>query len=221
MKTLITSLVLMICFLAKSQEVWFRVGAKVPSPKIKIEAIEKFNSQQINYAELTQHEQEVYYYTNVARNNPAYFWDSVINPILIAFPQLKGKNANSLKSDLQRVSQLPMFTLQSKLNATAKFHSNDMANAKGEYFSHNSTNGKSFVDRMKEAGINAYIAENISMGQQAIILSVVLLYLDIGVPDLGHRKTLLDAKYTQVGLGVSYKTNEQFYIVQDFSSEFY
>jgi uncharacterized protein YkwD len=204
-----------------SQELWFQLGSKVPAPIIKLTAVEAFNAKQPNYNELNSQEKEVYYYTNVARTNPSYFLDSVVNPILVAFPHLKGKYANSLKSDLRKAGNLPFLKLQPKLNATAKAHANDMASATGDYFSHNSTNGQSFVDRMRKARINAYTAENISMGQQAVILSVVLLYLDIDVPDLGHRKTLLDPKYTQIGVGVSYKTQEQFYIVQDFSSEFY
>lgn len=204
-----------------SQELWFKQGIVVPSPKSKLSEVEVFNTKQDCYKKLNSQEKEVYYYTNVARFNPTYFWDSIVNPILITFPNLKGKNANSLRADLQNTASLPLLKLQPKLNSTARAHAKDMASAKGDYFSHNSTNGQSFFDRMNKAKINAYTAENISMGQQAIVLSVVLLYLDIDVPDLGHRKTLLEAKYTQIGIGVSFKTKDQFYIVQDFSSEFY
>lgn len=221
MKLLLTCIFLNAALLLSAQEQWFRVGSIVPAPQLVLNKVIDFNKSQPNYSQLSLQEQEVYYYTNLARAYPNYFWDSVVNPILTAFPHLKGKYAKSLKADLDKIDSLPLLILQPKLIETAKNHANDMASAKGDYFSHSSTNGQTFQNRMRAAGINAYTAENISMGQQAIILSIVLLFLDIDIPNLGHRKALLSSQYTQMGIGVSYKNTQQFYIVQDLSSIFY
>lgn len=221
MRAIVLLLVLWFATFSSAQEVWFTQGVVVPAPKVLVQEVINFNATQASYNQLNNEEKEVYYYTNLARQNPMYFWDSVVNPILIKFPHLKGWYSKSLKEDLEKAGKLPLLHLQPKLIKTAKAHASDMASAKGEYFSHSSTNGKTFNKRMADAGINAYTAENIAMGQQAVVLSVVLLFLDIDIPDFGHRQTLLSKQYIQIGVGVSYKTKDQFYIVQDFCGEIY
>lgn len=190
----------------------------IPEPAEKVQAVLNFQHGDPLLSSLSSGAKEILYFINVARSQPQYFWDSLVCPILEIYPQLKGRNSKSLYTDLIRVSPLPMFRLHNKLNKSAQAHSDDMG-MQANFFSHNSSNGQTFGDRMKALGINTYCAENISMGQQSILLSVVLLYLDIGVPDLGHRKTLLNPIYTRIGVGYAEKANGSFYFVEDFSSE--
>lgn len=192
----------------------------VRKPINRIAFVDSFNKVQPLYASLTNEEKEIVYYINVARSQPKYFWDSVVVPILTVFPNLVGSNSKSLYKDLMQKGSLPMFSLHHSLMNAAKFHSDDMA--KTGLFSHSFSNGTNFIERLQSFGIkNTYAAENISMGQQSIIQSIVLLYLDIGIPDLGHRKTLLSTNYTLIGVGYTATKDGSFYITQDFSSTIY
>jgi hypothetical protein len=49
-------------------------------------------------------------------------------------------------------------------------------------------------------------------------MSLVLLYIDYGLPNLGHRKSLLNADYVETGVGVSpYGDTDSIFIVEDFA----
>jgi uncharacterized protein YkwD len=43
------------------------------------------------------------------------------------------------------------------------------------------------------------------------------LYLDINVPDLGHRKALLNPSFVETGIGISTYKNGNTFLVEDFS----
>jgi uncharacterized protein YkwD len=66
-------------------------------------------------------------------------------------------------------------------------------------------------------GIKYCAAENISLSSQSILLSTVLLYLDIGLPGLGHRKALLDPNLKEIGVGSALYPTGQYFLVQDFA----
>ena len=48
-----------------------------------------------------------------------------------------------------------------------------------------------------------------------VSLSILLLYLDIGVPSLGHRKALLDQNLREIGVGSALYGKDQYFLVQD------
>jgi uncharacterized protein YkwD len=111
---------------------------------------------------------------------------------------------------------LPMFALSDKLTRTAQSHAYDISGKRAAP-SHTSTNGTEFGERMKKAGIKYCASENISVSSQSPLLAVLLLYLDIGLSDLGHRKTLLNPNLLETGIGVASYGNNQLFLVQDLS----
>jgi len=175
-----------------------------------------FNKSQPNYNKLNNREKEYYYWINYSRKNPDMFWDSICAPIIKKQPSLRTKYAISLKADLIKADALPMFRLNDTLLRTAGSHAKDVAKTK-KGISHNSTNGKTFSDRMKEAGIRVCAGENIGMGPDDMIMALFLLYLDQGLPNLGHRKALLNKEYTSIGIGVVQQDKNYVVNVQDFS----
>ncbi|MEI8111436.1 MAG: CAP domain-containing protein [Chitinophagia bacterium] len=188
----------------------------VPTPSTRDASVLEWNRSFPAFSSMNPREQECLYWINLIRKNPTYFCDSILAPILEAFPPLRGKEAVALKKDLLSAGSLPLFSPTAILNAAARAHSNDIARKKAP-ISHTSTNGNNFADRMRLAGINTCAGENISLGNQGILLSVVLLYLDIGLTPAAHRQTLLNKQYEHVGLGcVDYGSNN-FFLVQDFS----
>lgn len=183
------------------------------------DSVVDFNKNQKGYSRLTNREKEYYYWINYSRRNPKRFWDSICVPIIKRQPALKNsKYAASLKSDLYKTESLPLFRLNDTLITTAANHAKDIAK-NHKSISHNSSNGTTFAQRMINAGVKYAAGENIGMGPDDMIMSLFLLYLDQGLADLGHRKTLLNEKYISIGLGVYQKNRTYIINVQDFGSK--
>lgn len=162
-------------------------------------------------------EKEFIYWTNHARLFPQSFRDSILIPFLELQPKLKGSYANSLLRELSDQKPLPFLEPNALLTETARAHAADLARLKNGTISHKSSSGQSFSSRMKSKGIKYCYAENIAESPQNSLVALLLLYLDINVPDLGHRFNLFNPSYTQMGVGVSKRTNRQLVVVQDFA----
>lgn len=188
----------------------------VPTPTTRDAAILEWNRSFPAFSTMNAREQECLYWVNLTRKNPTFFCDSILAPILAVFPPLRGKEAAALKKDLLAAGSLPLFSPNALLNASARAHAKDIS-IKKVPISHTSTNGNSFADRMRLAGINTCAGENISLGNQGVLLSVVLLYLDMGLTPAAHRHTLLSKQYVHIGLGCVDYGNDNFFLVQDFS----
>lgn len=189
----------------------------VPKPTKLDTAVANWNARQPGYNTLNQQAKDFFYWTNYSRANPKRFWDSVVAPALKTFPNLQGSYTQSLKADLYASPGLPLFKLNPILLKTSQAHASDIG-LKQAPPGHISTNGESFVDRVKSAGIVKCAGENISIGDVDPLLSLVLLYVDYGLPQLGHRKTLLNATYVETGIGVSpYGNTGNIFIVEDFA----
>jgi uncharacterized protein YkwD len=82
------------------------------------------------------------------------------------------------------------------LQRAAKEHSADMA--RRDYLSHTSLDGRSFAERIRDAGYDGSpLGENLAAGQ-ASARDVVAAWLD----SAPHRAALLDCSYTRVGVGL-------------------
>ena len=154
------------------------------------------------------------YWTNYSRQNPKGFWDSVVAPIVGVYTQLNTSYAASLKKTLYRTGVLPLLKPNRILNQLAAKHAVDIG-AKGS-LSHSSSNGNSFQARVFSGGIAKCAAENLNLGVANPVFSLVLLYLDEGVPDLGHRNNLLNP-YVEMGVGKTTTKKGQELVVQDFA----
>lgn len=191
--------------------------AKIPKPQLD-KTVESWNNSLPEYNQLTQKEQQFLYWVNYSRKNPIRFYNDAVLPIVNIYPQLKGKNFESLKSDLFSSPELPMLSLNTALIKTSKNHSEDITRH-NENPSHNSTSGESFIERFKKSGLKNCGGENISFsgGDGDPLFMLVLLYLDVNVPNLGHRKTLLNPTYVLTGIGVSSYKNSNTFLVEDFA----
>ena len=189
---------------------------QVPEPVRRDTSVDNWNQSQPGYTNLPEEAKQLLYWTNYCRNNPKKFWDSVATPILIAFPELNKPESRSLKADLFSNGQQAMFSLNETLIKTAQAHATDIARKRSP-LSHSSTDGTDFGTRIKRAGIRNCANENISLSSQSVLLSVLLLYLDIGLPTLGHRKTLLDKNLREIGVGSALYGKDQWFLVQDFA----
>ncbi len=178
--------------------------------------IDRFLNQFEETKLLNDGQKEWFYWTNYSRKNPAKFWDSVVSPFLKSFPSLNSRNSSSLKAELYKSPSLSMMKPSVDLLKMSEEHASASASKKiGP--SHTSPNGFTFQDRVTKAGIKYCAGENISFGRWNPTLSLVLLYIDEGVSGLGHRKSLLDPAFLEMGIGIGAYPNDQFFIVQDFA----
>lgn len=168
------------------------------------------------YNFLNKEQKDWFYWTNYSRSNPKRFWDTIITPILTNFPTLRNSNVQSLKEDLYKATPLPLIKPNATLLKASQAFANEMA-AQNAPPSHTSPSGSTFFDRMKASGIINCAAENISYGVSDPLLMLVLLYIDEGVPNLGHRLALLNPVNVEMGIGISKYSNNNTIVIQDFA----
>jgi len=97
-------------------------------------------------------------------------------------------------------------TIDQRIVAAAQAHSVDMAT--NRYFSHTSLDGRTFADRIREAGYPRPAAENIARGQRSAD-DVVRAWMNSS----GHRANILNCGYTTIGVGLD---TGGWYWTQDF-----
>lgn len=165
---------------------------------------------------LSSEQKDWFYWTNLLRQKPRFFYDSIIQPVLNVYPSIESEYSKSLKKELYASPSLPVIVPNSKLTSLSQGHADDLARYKKSP-SHNSTNGQSFQQRMIKAEINRCAAENISYGPSNTIMALALLLIDEGLPDLGHRKNLLSPDYVVMGVGISKYPDNNVLVVQDFA----
>ncbi len=155
-----------------------------------------------SFVNLNEEKKDWFYWTSIIRLKPKFFYDSIVQPILNTYPTIQSDYSKSLKRDLYNTQPLSVLIPSIKLIEVSQNHANDLLRHKKSP-SHNSTNGQSFQQRMIKYEVNRCAAENISYGPSNTIMALVLLLIDEGLPDLGHRKNLLSSEYSEMGIGIS------------------
>ncbi|MCW3113261.1 MAG: allergen family protein [Segetibacter sp.] len=186
----------------------------LPPPPKRDSQVDEFMSQFASSLNSTQ--KEWFYWTNYSRSNPRRFWDSVVSPILKVYPGFRNSYTNSLKVDLYRTGPLPLLQPNRDLAKTAQSLAGGLAEKRAKP-SHTSPSGSTFEDRMTSISVKKCAGENISFGPPNAILMLVLLYIDEGVPELGHRKSLLNPSFVEMGVGVGAYPGDKYMVVQDFA----
>jgi hypothetical protein len=111
------------------------------------------------------------------------------------------------------ISGLPVqpLVMNLKLTTAARLHSQDMIDY--DFFAHDSLDGKSPFDRMKNAGyVYASAGENLAViyanypiGKvQASLDNHDNLFIDKNYPDRGHRVNILTESFKEVGVGTAF-----------------
>lgn len=95
------------------------------------------------------------------------------------------------------------------LTGLAENYAQDMINR--GYFSHYNPEGQSPFDRMKNAGISYnYAGENLAINTDVTAAETAFMNSS------GHRANILNANYTEVGIGVRHDSKGSAYVVQEF-----
>ncbi|MCK2213398.1 CAP domain-containing protein [Actinomadura sp. ATCC 31491] len=101
-----------------------------------------------------------------------------------------------------------------QLHKAARAHSADMAEHR--YFFSRSRDGRSFTERIEDAGFKhgRHLAENLAKGQRTPAM-VVGAWMDAA----GTRATILDCRYTYIGVGAAEDADGAIYWTQDFATK--
>jgi hypothetical protein len=165
---------------------------------------------------LSTSEKDLFYWVNLLRMDPSGFRRNYLEPFLKEFPELKGGNVKSLSRDLSSTGSLSFVAPAPHLLTEANRHATDLAR-KQKRLSHSASDGRNFQKRMSDAGVRNCAGENIYEGEADALKAVLLLLIDQGVPDLGHRKALLNPSFNLMGVSAVKASAERYYIVQLFS----
>lgn len=149
-------------------------------------------------------EKEVLYYTNLLRSNPKKFSITYLKNYLDTVSKsYHSKNVRSLQRDLKKTPALPLLKFNKTLHDFAIQHATTTGK-KGKV-GHRSVKGKSYNNRIKPLFENfEYVGENIHYGSVDPLTIVIELLIDEGVPDLGHRKNLLDPSFNAAGVALKF-----------------
>lgn len=156
-------------------------------------------SGQPDFMLLNPQEQRFFYWTNLFRSKPKWFYENAVQPFLTQFPEANTSEAQSLRIELLSAAPMARLVPERGVIMMVKKHAIELRNTK-RGISHTSPSGKGFMERMKEAGSYTCGAENLYAGTNDPLMALILLLLDHGVTGLGHRRNLMDTSVQLMGV---------------------
>lgn len=152
-------------------------------------------------------ELKVLEYMNIVRTDPDYFKNKYLTPYLDSVKRKPDKWVRSLLKDLDKHKPCGKLVPQEDLHLEASKHAEDLGNS-GKA-SHSSSKGLSYPKRTKYLLAKySLVSENCQFGYIDPLSIVIDLLIDENIPDLGHRKTILNPEL--VYAGVSIKPHKKF-----------
>jgi uncharacterized protein YkwD len=110
---------------------------------------------------------------------------------------------------------VPPLTMNAELRLAARLHSQDMADQ--NFFDHDSLDGRTFMDRINDAGFTGGCpcGENIAAGS-----STASATMTQWINSPGHCSNMMGSGYTTVGIGYGYNASSSYghYWTQDFGN---
>lgn len=158
------------------------------------EAIIKKANTAADFNSLTQEEKDLILLTNLVRSDGPFFAQSILKPYL------EGKKTTrytrSLIRDLEKIKDLEILYPQEDLIRVAVQHA-EISGKRG-------TTGHQRFDTRYGPLLGKYseIAENCAYGYSSALDILVQLLIDEGIPDLGHRKNLLNPNLNSIGVSI-------------------
>ena len=166
---------------------------------------------QKNEAEGTIDVQEIITLTNIARERPKVFLDSIATPYLLR-NGLKTKNTASLVKMLASAKPLKALTTNSELTSIAIAHA--ATQAKSGKIGH-ANFSKRYGKLLKQYKM---VGENCAIDQSSSLEFLMDFLIDENTPDLGHRKNIFDKTFTQIGVACDANNGTRHICVMSFCS---
>jgi uncharacterized protein YkwD len=159
---------------------------------------------------------------NLARMDGERFFNTFLQDFIDAYNEQMKQYSNydqlrisrndsyyrSLEKDLKNVKLLPMFWPDEALSWVAKQHAKDLN--RNNIAAHTSSDGRTPKDRIGKMYPKKASGENLAFGFSSGLGNVCMLLLDKGVPDLGHRKMILNTPYQLNTVGISIQPHKTY-----------
>lgn len=192
-----------------------------PAAKWTSAELERANTAR-NAKYLTTEEKKIIFYMNLVRMDGKRFFDTYFQQYVDEHNQKMKQYSNykevrvnrydpyyrGLEQDLKDIKDLGLLYPDETLSYVSRQHGIDMN--KNNKAGHNSSDGRTMVDRIKKYYPNRGMAENLAFGFSSGLANISLLLLDKGVPDLGHRKNILNKTLGINIVGVSIQPHPHF-----------
>lgn len=200
-------------------------GLKVPARSINTywskEELDMANTAR-NTPYLSEEEKNIIFYMNLVRMDGTRFLNSFLQDFIedhnsrmqqySNYNELRisksDKYYRSLESDLRKAKNLGLLYPDETLTFIALQHAKDMN--RHNIAGHNSYDGRSMKDRISKYYPNRSMAENLAFGFSDGLANVCVLLIDKGVPDLGHRKNILNTSSGLNIVGVSIRQHPRY-----------
>ncbi len=150
---------------------------------------------------LTAEEKAVIFYLNLVRVNPKLFARTYLKNYLDTAPIKKSAYMESLIKELESMVPIEVVEPQYDLYEVAKKHATEMG-MQGKT-GHISLSGESYEKRAIDLS-NRYVKamENCQYGYNDALSIVIDLLIDEDIPDLSHRKSLLNKEVKFIGASI-------------------
>ncbi len=150
---------------------------------------------------LTAEEKGVIFYLNLVRVNPKLFARTYLKNYLDTAPIKKSAYLESLMKELESMVPIEVVEPQYDLYEVAKKHATEMG-MQGKT-GHISLNGESYEKRAIDLSSRYVRAmENCQYGYNDALSIVIDLLIDEDIPDLSHRKSLLNKEVRFIGASI-------------------
>jgi uncharacterized protein YkwD len=160
---------------------------------------------------LSNEEKNIIFYMNLARMDGTRFFNTYFQDFVNAnnLKMRRYSNYNELKvnrydayyrgleQDLKRAKNLGLLYPDETLTYVSDQHGSDMN--RHNIIGHVSSDGRTMVNRIEKYYKNRGMAENLAFGFSGGLDIVSMLLLDTGIPDVGHRRNILN---TTLGLNL-------------------
>ncbi|MCH2022525.1 MAG: hypothetical protein MK207_08620 [Saprospiraceae bacterium] len=168
---------------------------------------------------LSDTEKNIIFLQNLVRMNPTLFRNTFLKKYLERYPEFTGNSyVSSLRSELDGKSPVPLLYVDNKLiDAAIVYQQNSIANK--ELILPNSDATIAFSQHVRGKGSQEIISENGFYGNSEKPEDIVMgLLINQGIPDLLHRKTILNASFIQIGLAILEHPDYDINIAIDYST---
>ena len=171
--------------------------------------LEKANTaKDIDY--LTTEEKNVIFYINLARTNGPLFAKTFVLTFIDSIEMESNDYVKSLIRDLKKSKPITLLTSRKDLYEVAKTHAKTMGKS-------GKTGHYEFEKRTREiARIYDGITENCDYGPDDGFSIVMDLLIDEGIPDVGHRETILDSNIRYIGASIKKHKKYRYNCVMEF-----
>lgn len=158
----------------------------------------------------TESEKKVVELINQVRTNPQLFLNEVALPYIKENDLSRNRYAKSLIRELERLDSMKPLAFDSSLQKMSVDFAEE-AGKKG-WVGHRRTE-KRFEEYASEVEITA---ENLQYGYDKPLDIVMDLLIDIDIPNLGHRKNILDPLFSIIGVAINNHKNYEYLTVMSF-----